>query len=154
MYNRATSSPIAMPRMSTKTRLGSTRASLGMKESRSGTAIQPRTQPTRRGDRVLQLDPHSAHRRGLEPVELPVADRSTARQVTPLTRVLRSSDGVTRDTLPAADFLLQPADADRHRPTQIQLGRRTVCAGDTPVDGSAGREILGEQRRQPRPPVG
>src|SRR5438309_11180998 len=122
MYNRATSSPIPMPRMSTKTKRGSRRVSLGMKESWSGAAIQPDAQPSRRGDRVLHLDPHSAHRRGFEPVELAVADRRPAREFPPVCPVRRRSlERVARDALPARDVLLQPADADRHRPAQIEL---------------------------------
>src|SRR5207237_5265819 len=151
MYNRATSSPMAMPRMSTKTRLGSRRVSLGMKASGGG--VQPDAQASRRGDGVLHHDPHPPHRRGVEAVEFPIADRSAAYQLTPgPPDAFRGSvHGVARDALPAADILLQPADADRHRPTQIQFGRRAVRAGDAPVEWPAVREILGEQRRQLRP---
>src|SRR5690349_4922055 len=142
MYSRAVSSPIPMPSMSIRIKLGSRRVSLGMEESWSGAAIQPEAQAPRRGDRVLHLDSHSAYGRGLEPVEFAVADRGAARQLSPVSRVRRPVERVARDALPAGDVLLQPAHADRHRPTQIELGRRTARAGDTPVEGPAGGEIL------------
>src|ERR1051325_10554909 len=96
-----------------------------------------------------------ADRRGLEPVELAVADRSAARELPPgRSTACRSQHGIARDALPEPDVLLQPAEADRHAATEVELGRRTARAGDTPVDGPAGCEVLGEQRRQARPQLG
>src|SRR5256885_14198020 len=101
-----------MPRISIKIKLESRRVSLGMDESRSGAAIQPDAQPSRRGDHVLHVDPHPAHRRGLEPVELPVADRGAAGELAPLSRIRRSVERVARDALPAGDVLLPPAQTE------------------------------------------
>src|SRR5207253_9133492 len=101
-----------MPMTSTRSKLGSRRASLGMRESWSGAAIQADAQPSRRGDRVLHFDPHPADRRGLESVELAVADGSAARELPPGRSVsLRSQHGIARDALPARDVLLQTTEA-------------------------------------------
>src|SRR5437660_3307040 len=118
MYSRATSRPIAMPRTSTRTRLGSRRVSLGMKAS--GGAVQPDTQASRGGDGVFHHDPHPPHGRGVEAVEFPIADRSAAHDLSPGPPVsFRSFHDIARDALPVNDVLLQPAHADRHRPAQI-----------------------------------
>src|SRR5207302_10800710 len=89
-YNRARSSPIPTPSTSIKIKLGSRRTSLGMEESWSGAAIQPDAQSSRRGDRVLHVDPHPAHRRRLDPVALSVAHRTAAGELAPRSGILRS----------------------------------------------------------------
>src|SRR5438046_9308987 len=106
-----------MPKISIKIKLGSRRVSLGMAESWSGAAIQPDAQSSRRGDRVLHVDPHPAHRRRLEPAELAVAHRGAAAELAPAPGIRRSVHRGARAPLPPGHVLLDPAQPPRQRPT-------------------------------------